>query len=109
MLSFKEFLLESDKFNSAIEVENYTYGKSSPKTFKDAKAIYDRLSLPEEFVGLSPIKGQLDTLILNDENDKYQVEFDFPRKLMKVFEIGDELDKGTLYKSIPLQDLVKSK
>lgn len=116
MITFIEFLaLEStlntvspNKFNSVYEMQNFIYGKSSPDSYKEAITFYNKLSIPSELKDAIPEKGKLDTLLLRKDNKLFMVELDYPRKLMRVFEIQNELDEGTLYKTYSFEALVDS-
>jgi hypothetical protein len=113
MKTFLEFINSSinegdSKFNSVYEMQNFIYGKSSPNSYNEAIAFYSKLSIPSELKPYTPEKGKLDTLLLRGNGKLFMVELDYPRKLMRVFEIEDELDKGTLYKTYSFESLVGS-
>lgn len=109
MKSFKEFrdLNESEKFGSMYELEAFIQGKRSPTKYKDILDFLNRLPvLPSIMKNVKFYQGRFDTLVFDSSNNKYKVELDYNRKLLKLHTVIDEVSKDVFYKSFAFQELI---
>jgi hypothetical protein len=109
MLTFQEFLLESEKFENMYDIEAYIQGQHSPKTYKATFDFFNKLpNLPTMLKGFSTKQGRFDTLLLTNGDVQYRIDFDFVRKLMNVFNTDDDGSEEILYKMFPFTELINN-
>ncbi len=106
MKTFQEFLLESEKFETMYDLEGYIQGRFNPDTFKKAIDFYHRLpNVPNILVKAKLFQGKFDTLLADVNDTKYRIEFDYPRRLIKLYIVEDEKEDDTFYKAFAFQEL----
>jgi hypothetical protein len=109
MKSFYQFLFESEKFETMYDIDAYTQGQSSPNSYKELLAFFNKIPLlPSILNGFTPQPGRFDILLLTKGDIKYRVDFDFVRKFMLVYNTENDTSEDILYKVYPFVELINS-
>lgn len=107
MKTFLQFLAEAEKFSSMFDLESFIQGHPSPATYEEIKLFIDRVpNLPPLFQEGKTFRGTLDNFMIKLDDVDYSVSLDYPQKIMKIYEVPDELGEYLFYKSYSFESLL---